>query len=134
MVLMYGTPPDMESPRFKPVKPMEPSPVTQPMPGVQGMPPITHNPFTGEAVNIFEMLTENAVLKDEKRRLEDQVKGLNELNDSRIAEIRKLQQQAAVDRSSITTLESKLIDFETRYNTLARSKGRPELKTKKRRK
>jgi hypothetical protein len=128
MVMMYGMPPDMSSPRFKPIKPMEPGkegigPVTQPMPGVQAMPPVTHNPFTGEPVNLLEVLAENAFLKDEKKRLER----VAAVMDRKIV---VLEQQAGVDRSSITTLESKYIDLETRYNALARLKNRPELKPK----
>lgn len=71
MVLMYGTPPDVPSPRFEPQNEPGPSPVTSPMPGVQSMPPITHNPFTGEPVNLLEILAQNAVLTDENKRLKE---------------------------------------------------------------
>jgi hypothetical protein len=85
MVLMYGAPPDVGSQRFKPP---EPSPVTRPTPGVQAMPPITHNPFTGEPVNLLEVLAQNAVLMDENKRLTDIVS-------KQLESIRELQRKVA---------------------------------------
>jgi hypothetical protein len=77
MTLMYGVPPDLGSPRYEPAQP-QPGPI-----GILGIPPITHNPFTGEPVNVLEMLTRNAFLEDENKRLtalcEEQTKKANEL-------------------------------------------------------
>jgi hypothetical protein len=110
MVMMYGMPPDRQSPRFTPPEPqVVPGAVGPLVPLPPGHPPVTHNPFTGEPVNVLEMLAQNAVLKDENKRLTDIV-------GKQVDAIKKLQQQAGVDRSSIATLESKLIDLETRYN------------------
>jgi hypothetical protein len=117
MVLMYGVPPDMDSPRFKPIKPMEP----QVLPGqvgpfvpsgVQGIPPVTHNPFTGEPINLLEVLAQNARLAEENAQLEKQMEGrLNELGaicDSRLNEIKHLQEQHKIDAGTIHTLETKV--------------------------
>jgi hypothetical protein len=122
MVMMYGGPPDFPSERFKPQEPGKEGigPVQHPMPSAQAMPPITHNPFTGEPVNVLEMLAQNALLIDEKKRL-------MALCEEQLKQVNQLKVQASGDAHSIATLESKLIDLETRYNALARLKSRTEL-------
>lgn len=123
MVMMYGMPPDRGGPRFKPVKPMEPGkegigPVTQSMPGVQAMPPITHNPFTGEPVNLLELLASEALLRDEKKQLEALVGQL-------LSERKQDAETIRLLRGTIHTLETqvKALEFQEEQRK-ARNKKR----------
>lgn len=135
MVLMYGTPPDMDSPRFPKREPLMPSPVTQPMPGVQAMPPVTHNPFTGEPVNLLEVLAQSALLTDENKRLKEQISEMEKLLVARteelqatikshLGEIRQLQEMRKIDIGTISVLETKVkaLEFQREQKKLKAKK------------
>jgi hypothetical protein len=89
LVMHYGMPPP-----HRPMKPKPPAPdtATDPLPA---MPPITHNPFTGEPVNLLEVLAQNAHLSDEVAHLKKQYEELDRLAGNRLKEIGQLKLKAA---------------------------------------
>jgi hypothetical protein len=104
MIVMYGAPPDRRSERVLEAikKHMQPQSTVASAP-VTGMTLIIHNPFTGEPINLLEVLAQNAKLTDERAKLELEMRDLKSENET-------LLENHRIDRSYIAEQKKSLAE------------------------